>query len=468
MTGGNRVAGSILGLAVGAVLALLIVPQLSYAQNQDGGGRGGALIARIQEQLDDLKLTDDQQAKVKQILDKSREDFKTMANDLIQADPQTRRQRLREFMMGVVDQIKPVLSPEQSAQFEKRLRQMAEQMRGNAPAAQPAAAGGAPAMAGESPATQPAMIAIARPGVFVERLRNAIQGMDLTKEQRDKVDDILLDTRGQFQRIRSEANGNMDSAREKMRPVAQDMHQKILDVLTPEQRDKLHEAMENAADQPGGGGRAGRRGGPGQQPAPQRQPTAPTAQAKGGGEGNAPGPTTSLGDVPETPNAVAVGQEAPEIKLKRLDVTQDFQLSAYKGKLVLLVFGSYSSPTFRASAPKLERLKREYGARVNPIIIYTRENYPVGQWEVQRNKDEGISVEQPADINGRVSLARRAREALKLTVPIAVDNIGDQTAKDYGGFTNAAILIGRDGKVLVRQKWFEPYGIKSAIDEALK
>ena len=144
------------------------------------------------------------------------------------------------------------------------------------------------------------------------------------------------------------------------------------------------------------------------------------------------------------------------------------QLSSFKGRIVLLVFGSYSSPMFRQRADAVEQIKREYSTHINPLIIYTRENYSKGEWDTDRNKSDGISVDQPRDMEGRIAMAKQARDKLRLSVPILLDEMDDTTANNYAGLTNAAVLIGRDEKVLAYQKWFEPYAMRREIDAALK
>lgn len=164
---------------------------------------------------------------------------------------------------------------------------------------------------------------------------------------------------------------------------------------------------------------------------------------------------------------VPVGEVAPDFTLNNLD-GRPTSLSTYKGKLVLLAFGSYSSPSFRQRAQGLEQIRSTYGARLNVIVIYTKEAYPVGEWEVERNKDDGIAIEQAKDTAARVAEAKKARTTLRLTSPFLVDNMENTIATQFGGFTNSAVLIGRDGKVLHRQAYFEPYALRRYIDEAVK
>ena len=49
-----------------------------------------------------------------------------------------------------------------------------------------------------------------------------------------------------------------------------------------------------------------------------------------------------------------------------------------------------------------------------------------------RNKDQSISVEQPRSPEARQKLAATAKESLKITVPVLLDTVGNDTAIAYG------------------------------------
>jgi hypothetical protein len=161
---------------------------------------------------------------------------------------------------------------------------------------------------------------------------------------------------------------------------------------------------------------------------------------------------------------VRVGQAAPDFTLDKLD-GRTAQLSAFKGKLVVLLFGNYSSPTFRDRADDYEQLRRQVGNRAEFLIVYTRESHPVGEWEVERNKHARVLVEQPKTFDERKALARQAKQALKLTIPIAVDTMDDKVATEYGGFTTAAVIVGRDGTIVGFRRHADAHAIKRMLDD---
>ena len=185
--------------------------------------------------------------------------------------------------------------------------------------------------------------------------------------------------------------------------------------------------------------------------------------------GAAGGGKTARGGRPDEPlsKGPGVGEPAPALDLPRLDGTR-LRLDNLKGRIVVLVFGSYSSPSFRNRAAALDQLRLETGTKAQFIVIYGREAHPAGEWEVSRNKQDGVAVQQPRTDADRKALAQTARETLKLTTPIALDTIDNSAASAYGAGANSAYVIGRDGKIAARQAWFEPLALKRAIDAAAK
>jgi hypothetical protein len=132
----------------------------------------------------------------------------------------------------------------------------------------------------------------------------------------------------------------------------------------------------------------------------------------------------------------------------------------------VLVFGSYSSPSFRQRAPQLQVLSQGESSRASLLIIYTKEAHPKDGWQVERNRDDKIAIPAHADMQSRIAQAKQAREALKLSIPIAVDDMDNSVATAYGAGENAAQVIGRDGTILARETWADPFALKRAIDAA--
>jgi hypothetical protein len=180
---------------------------------------------------------------------------------------------------------------------------------------------------------------------------------------------------------------------------------------------------------------------------------------------NSPPPGGSVDAPPRT--EIDIGDTAPEFSLRKLDGGY-VQLSSYSGNVLVLMFGSYSCPTFRDQADDFEQLKRDLGSRATFLIVYSKEAHPAGEWDVQRNKDDGIQVRQPVDFDARLALAKQAKENLKISLPIVVDEIDNKVGEAYGLLPNGAVVIGRDGKIAARQSWADPRGIRRHLEAALK
>lgn len=422
-----------------AILATVMLCGSAHGQGRARGTfpaaeRASALMERIKTAVNDVGLSDEQRKKIDPILNDAAKNFQALVQELIPAQPPMRRQRLTAFLTDLQEKIRPILTDDQAQAFRERTGNMSQELLGP----------------GAAPATQPAPGG-QRVGIVVERLLDYVNQLDLTDEQKPEVQSIFTETRRKLAEADRRPQDQMTPMQQGPQEIVQELREQLADALTQSQLQRLRElATQGGADMPVGrrGGRAMERVMP-PMDAPAQAQQAPASPAE------------------TEAQLVEVGQPAPDFTLKRIE-GQTVSLASFKGRFVMVVFGSYSSPSFRQRAAALETLKRDFGTRVNFVIVYTRENHPVGEWNVERNKDDGVAVEQPGNMEGRLTLAKQARSTLKLSVPMVIDAMDDATAKAYGGSTNAAYLIGRDGSVVARQRWFEPYAMRRMLDEALK
>jgi hypothetical protein len=314
----------------------------------------------------------------------------------------------------------------------------------------------APAWA--QPTTAPTTGAAARVAAVAQRFRDAVGQLELSADQRAEAARIADGLRAGVRKAVADAGGDVERLRTKVRELVNDARLDLQEVLTPEQQEKLRDLLEQ---------RPARR-------RPATQPDRPTMRdepamadelpadaAEANAETNAKPTTRPLAAT------VSIGQAAPDFTLDKLDGRQ-VQLSSLKGKLIVLLFGNYSSPTFRDRAKDYEQLRKQTGNRAEFLIVYTRESHPVGEWEVERNKHARVLVEQPKTFEERKALARQAKQALKLTIPIAVDTMDDNVAADYAGFTTSAVIVGRDGTIVGFRKHADAHAIKRIVEGALE
>jgi hypothetical protein len=100
------------------------------------------------------------------------------------------------------------------------------------------------------------------------------------------------------------------------------------------------------------------------------------------------------------------------------------------------------------------------------MIVYTREAFPAGEKNVERNRDEGISVAQAKTIDERKAEALDTERELRITIPMAIDSMDDAVSNAFGGFPNGCIVIGKDSKIAARQQWTTPDTLRGLIDDA--
>lgn len=299
-------------------------------------------------------------------------------------------------------------------------------------------------------------------------LQSALAEMDLSAEQR-------LQLKGVFERVREQSaaadalrRDDPAAARRKRRALAGELRDEIARILTPDQQETLRQRMQRQPET-----------------APSPPPPSPPPATPRSARPPAPPPPDAMRDTPPaetsvisaepTPNSSAVpprfaragnplpvGSDAPPISLTDLKGRR-LTLDNLPRRPIVLIFGSYSCPAFRQQAARLNQLAEAHTRRAHFLIVYTREAHAVGEWEVQRNRDEDIRVAQHANAEARKSVATAAQRALNITLPIALDDMDNTTVRNYDAFPNGAVILSADRKVLAAQRWVDPF----LLDEVL-
>ena len=179
--------------------------------------QGDAQVNRMGRAAETLELTDEQKTQIKGFVDKANKEVEEVKLDYAGAS----RQELAGAQRGVYEDLKQnilsVLTDAQKPKFEQAATQ-----RG----------GGQGGRGGNMMA--------------------AMQQLDLSAEQKEKIRTIMQDSREQMQTLRQGANGgDRQAMREKFRTLMEETRTKVNDVLTDEQKTKLKELMPQ-------GGRRGR------------------------------------------------------------------------------------------------------------------------------------------------------------------------------------------------------------------
>lgn len=220
------------GVAVMALgLAGLALPAGSYAQDKQEkpatsqvaqrpnrgpkGELGAALLRRMQDQLANLDLTAEQTTAVDKILADVKEQVAALRAD-VQAKtttPAELRNRIQALAQETRQKIMEVLTPEQKQKAR-------EQMAANGPLA------------------------------MLERIQKAVAELNLTDDQKTKMQAIVADVREQAKGIREKAQNDRQAATQELQKLLRDSREKIMQLLTPEQSQKLAELVK---DRPVGG-----------------------------------------------------------------------------------------------------------------------------------------------------------------------------------------------------------------------
>ena len=142
-------------------------------------------------------------------------------------------------------------------------------------------------------------------------------------------------------------------------------------------------------------------------------------------------------------NALAPDFDLPEVGMKR-----QVRLSDFRGKTpVVLVFGSYSCPNFRASADALNALFQHYGRQTPFFLVYIREAHSAGDWQSTRNVREGIAVSPALTMEDKEDHAVMCTRKLHLKFPALVDSMDGSVEAAYAAWPSRAFVIGADGRV---------------------
>ncbi len=284
-------------------------------------------------------------------------------------------------------------------------------------------------------------------GVFpgVDRLRTNLESLDLTNDQKVQIDSLMDQAKSRIAEMRQQGGQTPEQTRE----IMGDIRQKLATILTPSQLQDLRQKMQqNGA----GGGRSG----------PATRPATP-------GAARVPESTSerqsTASEPAETHKMLEEGQPAPDFRLSKPDGSA-VRLSSLKGRVVVLVFGSYSSPILRDRVAGLNQMTLQDETKAEIYLVYTREMHPKGGWESDRNELDHISVQQPKTMDEKLAAARQSRMLLNLKMEVLVDDLQDSVTTAYGTFPDGAVVINRDGTIAGWEQWADPIVLRRVIDEA--
>ena len=170
------------------------------------------------------------------------------------------------------------------------------------------------------------------------------------------------------------------------------------------------------------------------------------------------------------------GERMPELILHDIEGNQQQLSRCWEKQPALLVTMSLSCGRSRRHARGLRRLSRRFEQDINTVIIYIAEAHPIDVpspyadriWVTPKNEIAGIHCAQPRTVEARIELAHQLRRRYRLSTSILIDALDDRAWRAFGGAPNVAILVDPDGRIAVKQGWFEPQEMARAITALLK
>lgn len=175
-------------------------------------------------------------------------------------------------------------------------------------------------------------------------------------------------------------------------------------------------------------------------------------------------------------NGPKPGQPAPDFELKSVEGKTLKGSALWSQNPTVLMTASHTCPVFRGKVSGFEGLVKEFGERVNFVVLYTIEAHPKGdpspysgkEWTTSANEQIGLLIPQPKTVEERLARAKTCVADTHVSVPVVVDTMDNATWKAYGSAPNCGYLIGRDGKIVAAQPWIQPGEMRSAIVKLLE
>ncbi len=146
--------------------------------------------------------------------------------------------------------------------------------------------------------------------------------------------------------------------------------------------------------------------------------------------------------------SLRAGGAAPDFELSTPDQRTRQRLSGLRGRPVLLIFSSYSSPNFRRQLGGLHQAHREYKDRVSFLMVYIQEAYASDVWPQDENARDQVSVPAHRTMEERRAAAAAGARNLKIEFPIVVDDLDNPVEIAYTAWPDRLYLIDSEGRVV--------------------
>jgi hypothetical protein len=147
------------------------------------------------------------------------------------------------------------------------------------------------------------------------------------------------------------------------------------------------------------------------------------------------------------------GDAAPEVMVTGLDGADQRPLTDRFGiRPVVLAFGSYTSPAFRQSLPRLQNLAGQFEGRVQVVIVYIKEAHAEDEWQVDDNREMEIDYLQPTTMDERLRIASDFSSNYDLRLPIVVDAMDNAAEAAYAAWPVRLYVVDEAGSVVYKSR----------------
>lgn len=145
-------------------------------------------------------------------------------------------------------------------------------------------------------------------------------------------------------------------------------------------------------------------------------------------------------------------------------------------KPVLLISGGYTCDVTRGNMHLIDSLFSEFGDRVDIYLVNTLEPHPNDSpspysaepeiWLAKTNTEASIAAPQPKTMEERSTLAEKWIKESNIRLPVLLDGPTNEFWNFAGQAPNMAVLVD-DGRVVLKQSWFDYHGIKEVLGEGM-
>ena len=104
-------------------------------------------------------------------------------------------------------------------------------------------------------------------------------------------------------------------------------------------------------------------------------------------------------------------------------------------------------------------MRERYAHKVAFFIVYIKEAHPEDGWALTYNRRSGIEVDDPQSKGERVEVAASCAVRMRTSIPVLIDELDNEVARQYGGWPDRLYLIAKDGRIAF-QGAAGPFGLK--------